>query len=232
MPTVLITGANRGIGLEFARQYAAEGWQVLAACRNPAAATDLRRALELTAGRPDTALMPLDVADDASIGRLAQSIVDCPIDVVINNAGMLVQRQADLDAVDPTAWMDSFRVNSIGPFLVTRALLANLAAGKRRLVVVLSSQLGSIANTTGGRYAYRSSKAAANMVARSLAMDLADRAITVVAVHPGWVRTAMGGDAAPLPATDSVARLRQLFDRLGLEDTGRFFNYDGQPMPW
>jgi NAD(P)-dependent dehydrogenase (short-subunit alcohol dehydrogenase family) len=235
MPTVFVTGANRGLGLEFVRQYAAEGWRVLAACRDPEGADDLRRV------DGEVFVHRLDVTDDADIEALQAALADEAIDVLINNAGIggvgdgnpIRTGITAMDKADPAGWAQAFRVNSIAPFLVTCALLRQVLSGTQRKVVTVSSTLGSIGdNTSGGQYAYRSSKSAVNMVVRNLAHDLTDRGVICVAVNPGWVRTRMGGPSAPKSPEESIAALRRLIDGLTTDDTGRFYNHDGSAIPW
>jgi NAD(P)-dependent dehydrogenase (short-subunit alcohol dehydrogenase family) len=227
VPTVLVTGANRGLGLEFVRQYAAEGWRVLAACRDPAHATALRKI------KGDVAVHRLDVTNAKQIAALARALKGAPIDLLINNAGI---NPSDDDApghVDYDAWAETLRVNTIAPFRVTEALLPNVLASRRKLIVSITSLLGSIErNTDGGIYGYRSSKAALNMVMRGLAADLRGAGAVVVVFSPGWVRTDMGGRGAPVGVRDSIAGMRAVIARLKRSDSGRFFNYEGKRIPW
>ncbi|MGE0117435.1 MAG: SDR family oxidoreductase [Dongiaceae bacterium] len=226
MPTILITGANRGIGLEFARQYAAEGWRVLAACRSP------RGAKELAALAGDVRVYALDVIDEYQLAALARSLSDEAIDVLINNAG--VGGFEDSFGNTPTNdWLETLRINAIAPLHVAEQFTPHLERGQRRLIVNITSKMGSIAdNSSGGSYAYRTSKAALNMVAKSMAQDLAAKRIIVVLFHPGWVRTDMGGPQALLPPKASVAGMRAKIATLTAADSGKFFNYDGKPLPW
>jgi NAD(P)-dependent dehydrogenase (short-subunit alcohol dehydrogenase family) len=225
MPTVLITGANRGIGLEFAREYAAEGWRVHAACRDAAKAGDLR------AVKGDVTVHALDVADDKALDALAEKLKGEAVDVLINNAGIL-----DGDGfgrTDTEAWMRAFRVNSIAPLHVLERFLPHLERGQKKIAVALTSKMGSIAdNGSGGSYIYRSSKAALNAAMKSAALDLRPKGITIAVFHPGWVKTDMGGRGAAIDVKTSVTGLRSKFDAAKLEDSGRFFNYDGKELPW
>ena len=237
MPTVLVTGANRGLGLEFVRQYAADGWQVFAACRVPGAAAELD---ELTARYPAAiGVQALDVTSPDSIERLAQDLAGEPIDVLINNAGVFGPRPtADGDPrqsfghLDGGAWLDVMRVNALAPMLLTQALVENVAASDQKKVVAISSELGSIAGTSGGLYAYRASKAALNMVMASYAVELAARGILVGIYCPGWVKTAMGGPEAPRTPAESIAALRTRIAALTPADSGQFRLYDGTPIAW
>lgn len=239
MPTVLVTGAARGLGLEFVRQYAAAGWRVLGCVRSPAGAGELA-ALAADPGGRVTA-HALDVADAGSVAALARALRDVPVDVLLNNAGTMgaqsfatsglaVQRFAHSDYPD---WEQMFRVNVLGPMRVTEALVENVAASERKVVATLTSVVGSIArNTSGGMYAYRSTKAAANAIMKSMGLDLAPRGIVAVAVHPGWAKTEMGGPNAPLSPADSVAGVRRVIDGLTPACAGRFWQYDGTELPW
>jgi len=231
MSTVLVTGANRGLGLEFARQYAADGWKVHAACRDPDAAKELGKLAAESGGA--IRLLALDVTDAASVRAAAQSLAGAAIDVLINNAGIGSPKNQRLGSLDYAAWARVLDVNTLGPMRVVEAFLDSIAKGSDRKIVTLTSAMGSIAdNSSGGSYAYRSSKAAVNIVMKSLSIDLAPRGITCVVVHPGWVRTAMGGPDGKLTPTESVAALRRLIAGLKHGDSGRFFNYDGKSYPW
>jgi NAD(P)-dependent dehydrogenase (short-subunit alcohol dehydrogenase family) len=223
MPSVLVTGANRGIGLEFARQYAGDGWQVVAACRDPAAATALK------AAKGDVRIEALDIGDDRQIADLAKRLGDLPIDVLINNAGVYGPSSGS----DTDAWLDVLRVNCIGPLHLAERLAGNVVRSKRRVIASLTSGMGSIAQNDGGGYLiYRTSKAALNMAMRSLAGELRQRKVTVIVVSPGWVRTDMGGSSAPLSPQESVAAMRRLFDGAKLADSGNFFDRGGHEIPW
>ena len=195
MPSVLITGANRGLGLEFARQYVADGWQVYAACRDPSSASELRR---LAAAKDQKLeIMALDVTDGASIRAAAAELDGQAIDLPLNNAGVMGARGQTIGNMDYEAWTKVLDANTMGPMRVSEAFVDQVARSKRKLIVTLTSGMGSLAdNTSGGAYAYRSSKAAVNMVMRSLAIDLAPRGIACVVINPGWVLTDMGGPHA------------------------------------
>jgi NAD(P)-dependent dehydrogenase (short-subunit alcohol dehydrogenase family) len=225
MPTLLITGANRGIGLEFTRGYAADGWRVHAACRDPAAAR------ELAAVKGEVSIHALDVADDTAIRALADRLKGEAIDLLINNAGIL-----DDDALgqtDADTWLRAFRINSIAPIHVLEAFLPHLERGRQKTAVALTSKMGSIAdNGSGGSYIYRSSKAALNAAMKSAAIDLKSRGIKVAVFHPGWVRTDMGGPNGQIDTRTSVAGLRAKIAGLTPAESGGFFNYDGKALPW
>lgn len=226
MPTMIVTGANRGVGLELARQYAADGWKVIATCRNPALPGGL-------SSLPGVEVRGLEVDDPASITAFASGLAGTPIDLLINNAGIIgpdLSAQSK-DGLDPAGWAQTMQVNALAPVLLALALRPNLSSGSK--MVTLSSQLGSITETeAGSMYAYRMSKAAVNMGNRCLAMDWRDEGIICLVVHPGWVQTDMGGPKAPVPPVDSVAGLRRVIARATLSDTGGFFAYDGRNIPW
>jgi NAD(P)-dependent dehydrogenase (short-subunit alcohol dehydrogenase family) len=222
--TVLVTGANRGLGLEFARQYSQAGWKVIGTARNPETATELK-ALEVN-------VLQLDVANAESVAALARSLKGQPIDLLINNAGIF-PRVSSLAEVDFDDVARTLEVNTVGPMRVTRALLPNLRAGKSRQIVNITSGLGSIENNTFGQYyGYRESKAALNMFTRTLALELKDEGITCIVMSPGWVRTDMGGPNANLSPNESITGMRKVIEDLTLADTGSYWNYDGTTLPW
>ncbi len=222
--TWLVTGANRGIGLELCRQLAARGATVIGTARRPAAAQELA-ALGVE-------VETLDVGQPESVQALAGRLTGRPIDALINNAG-LGPDPGGISQLDPEAVLELVSVNAVGPLRLTQALLPQLRAGGRRLVASLSSELGSLArNTSGGYYGYRAAKAALNMLHLSLAHELAGRGFVCVVLNPGWVQTEMGGPAAPLPASDSVRGMLSLLDRLTPADNGGFFSWDGSQLPW
>lgn len=230
MPKVLITGCNRGIGLELTRQYLQAGWQVIATAREPANAIKLK---ELWRAHEDALrIYALNVADHVQLDALARELGDETLDVLINNAGAM-GHQPPLGSIDYIAWNQLFAVNTMAPVKMVEAFGPLIGRGERKLIVNISTRMASMAdNTSGGAYAYRSTKAGLNAVTKSLAIDLAADGITVIAVHPGWVQTDMGGEGAQVRIPDSAAGLRALFDRAGPTESGRFFNYDGQELPW
>ena len=231
---VLITGANRGLGLEFVHQYLADGWHVIATCRNPGAAADLN-ALE----NEQLEIHSLDVADFAAIDSFAKQLGGRPIDVLINNAGLFgPKRKADNDLrqsfghIDYDILSEVTRVNAHAPLKLSEALLENVAASDEKKIVTISSTLGSIAGTDIGLYAYRTSKAAVNMAMATLAKDVAIRGVTVITLNPGWVKTDMGGANASLDARESIACLRGLIADLSHDRTGAYLDYTGDVIPW
>lgn len=223
MATVLITGANRGIGLELARQYAARGDSVIAACRQ---ASD---ALRATGARIEEGV---DVTDPAALAALASRLGPLRIDLLWLNAGQLSREQGDtLDEAAFAAMRQQFEVNTLGPLRTAQALSTNLGEGSK--IALISSRMGSIAdNESGGYYGYRASKAAANAVGRSLAIDLKPRGIGVFLLHPGWVATDMGGPRATMPPAESAASLITRLDALGFAQTGSFWHASGEALPW
>lgn len=230
MPTALITGANRGLGLEFVRQFVQDGWRVHACCRDPKAAAALNELARGSSGAVQ--VHALDVADFAQIERLAGALGGEAIDLLLNNAGVY-PRESDLGALDYAAWERALRTNALAPIRMAEAFVEHVARSQRRLIVSITSLMGSIGdNGSGGSYAYRSSKAALNMGNKSLSIDLRDRGITAVVLHPGWVKTDMGGAGAPIEAPESVRGMRTVISRLSLEDSGKFFDYEGDELPW
>jgi len=227
MKTVMITGANRGIGLALARQFAAGGASVLACCRRPQSAEALQDLAAGSEGR--VTIHKVDVTRPEDIAGLKQSIGDMPIDILFNNAGISGGKEWE---VDYDLWEAAFRVNTIGPYRMSTTFRANLAAGSDKKLATISSQLGSIADNTGGRTAYRSSKAAVNQVMKGLAHEYQSDGITVILFHPGWVRTDMGGPQAPVSPQDSARGLISVLERVGLKDSGKFIDYQGRQLPW
>ncbi len=223
-PTVLITGANRGLGLEWARQFHAAGARVIGTARRPEEAEELRGL--------GVRVEPLDVTDPQSVRGLAERIGADAVDILVNNAGALGREQS-IETLDAEALENYFQVNCLGPMRVTQALLPALRRGERKLVVNITSRLASLElNAQGGYYGYRESKAALNMFTRSLARELAAEGFTCVALSPGWVRTQMGGPQAPLSPQESVQAMRAVLEKLTPRDTGRFLDHRGETLPW
>lgn len=235
MPVVLITGCNRGLGLELTRQYLQAGWQVHACAR--------RSSVELKAlsGKGELACHMLDVTDHAAIDALAKMLADAPIDVLLNSAGTMGHVDfanqglaaggfGDADFAD---WERIFRVNVIGPMKIAQAFVEHVARSEQKKIVTLTSMVGSMAlNDVGGLYSYRVSKAAVNAMMRSMGMDLKHRGIVAVPLHPGWARTEMGGPNAKISPSESAAGIRRVISQLSLADAGRFLAFDGSEMPW
>lgn len=209
MPRALITGAGRGLGLELARQYAADGWQVIGTQRKDLDMTDLER-----------------------IRKLATGLKGTPIDLLFCNAGIYGPRGMELGKLDFIAWEEVLRVNLLGPAALAEALVENVAMSERKVIAMMSSRMGSIAEASGSSFLYATSKAALNSLAKGLSVTLAPRGIIVVAMSPGWVRTDMGGASAPLAPESSVRGLRKVIEALKREDSGRFLAHDGSTIPW
>lgn len=223
-PTALITGANRGLGLEFATQLKAQGYNVIGTARKPAKATALKALGVL--------VLPLDVTDSASVQALAEALKGQPIDLLINNAGVSGHDAPSFAETDIDELAFTFDVNSLGPMRVTQALLDNVAGSSEKRVIHISSIMASIEKNWGGAYGYRASKTALNMLNSSLAKELSKDGITSVVLHPGWVKTDMGGETAPVEIVDSIAGMLSVIGALKPGDTGRFIDYQGQTVPW
>ncbi|MGB3915938.1 SDR family oxidoreductase [Thiothrix litoralis] len=232
MPTILITGANRGIGLELTRQYAADGWNVLACCRSPENAHDLNKLVAQSGGKVSIHL--LDVASDAQRASLAAQLKDQPIDILFNSAGVSGNWGTQgFGHCQTQEWLDVLHINVITPMLMMQDFADNVALSEHKIIANMSSKMGSVAdNTSGGSYLYRSSKAALNMVNKSAAHDLARKGITVVALHPGWVRTDMGGPNGELSTEESVTSLKRNLANVTLADSGNLLDIDGSIIPW
>ena len=226
--TVLITGANRGIGLEFVRQYLQDGWRVLATCRQPEAA----KALNALQDQYPQGLRveELNVTDWAAVKALGKVFKNETIDLLINNAGLYGDRSQSLGQTDVDDWLNVLAANTIAPLKVVEALLPCLAPEAR--IATLTSLMGSMAdNGSGGNYVYRSSKAGLNAVIKSLSLDLEGRHICVL-FHPGWVLTDMGGPGAMISVDTSVSGMRSVIEQLTPEHSGSFLRYDGKELPW
>ena len=225
--TAVVTGANRGIGLGLVRALVGRGTDVIAATRDPDRATEL-------AAIAGVRIVGCDVSDGDSVRGLAEAIGAAPIELLINNAGVYGGDQQTVRGVDFADAMRTFEINALGPLRVTLALLANLRrAGTLAKVVHVTSGMGSIGdNGSGGFYAYRMSKAALNMAAKSLAIDLRRDDIVSVVINPGWVQTDMGGPSATVSVDDSVAGMLREIDALTLADTGTFRNWRGGQYAW
>ncbi len=230
MATVLVTGANRGIGLGLVRHHLDEGDNVIAACRKPAEAAALK---SLKVG-DRLKIAALEVTSDASVAALKKEIGDTPIDILYNNAGIGGPHNQTVDDVDYAGWTQTFETNTQGPLRVALALKDNLKAAKGKIVNITSG-MGSIGALTPGWlmiYAYRSSKTALNMVMRILSFELEKDGITVILMSPGWVQTDMGGANAAITVEQSAAGITSTVAKIGLDKTGCFVNYDGTSVPW
>ena len=236
MTTVLITGANRGLGLEFVRQYQNDGAEVIACCRNPETADELKRLATSSHGR--TTLYQMDVSKPEEILSVSKELNDCSIDYLINNAGILGTKfeepmKGAFGSVDYESWEETLRVNVLGPFRVCEAFVNQVSQSQNRLIVFISTHMSSITSLTeGGFYPYRSSKAALNLLVKGLSIDLKEHDIRTLSFHPGWVKTDMGTNAAPIEIDDSISGMRKVISEYTPPKTGEFINYDGTPYPW
>ena len=221
MSTILISGAGRGLGEELARQYAAEGWKVFGTVRSTSAEVP-----------PGVERLIADVTRPEQIGALAKTLRGEPLDVLVCNAGIIGKRGMALGSFDYDSWAEVFRVNVLGAAALAEALVENVAAGGRKVIAMMSSRLGSIAESSGMTLPYATSKAALNMLVKGLAATLAGRGIIVVALSPGWVRTDMGGAGAPIAPEASISGMRKVIAGLSRENSGAFLSYDGSVIPW
>ena len=240
MPTVFITGSSRGLGLEFVRQYAEDNWSVIASCREPLKAEKLQA---LSKAHKNIRIEALDVCDEKAIKQLAKKLASEAIDLLINNAGIysgspLKGQATDHDesqafgSLDAEAWVKVLRANSIAPIMLIEAFLPNLIKSTGRKVVNITSRMGSIAEMGANYLAYRSSKAALNAAMRVIAHDLKTEKIAIINLHPGWVKTDMGGSNASLEIPKSIGFMRKTIADIGLKDTSQFLNYDGKVIQW
>ncbi|HEX5656446.1 MAG TPA: SDR family oxidoreductase [Polyangiales bacterium] len=226
MPSVLITGANRGLGLEFAKQYAEAGWRVFASAR--AISEELAQLGERHA---QLTLHRLELGDEASVRALSRELTD-PIDLLLNNAGTMGPAQQSVGKLDAAGMLETLRINTVAPLVIANAFLEQVARSERKLLIAVTSGMGSIEETSGGYHAYRASKAALNMTFRNLALDLRGRGVIAAVINPGWVQTDMGGRGAPTTVQDSIAKMRKVFDGLTSDDSGTFLDYKGGTLPW
>ncbi|BAJ02112.1 SDR family oxidoreductase [Shewanella violacea] len=227
---LFITGANRGLGLTMVKQYLDSGWIVTACCREPEQADELTSLLEK---HESLSVFQLDVTNYQELQQLAASLQGEPIDLLINNAGYYGPKDSSLGDIDVEEWRKVFEINAIAPLKILEAFRANLKLATSSTLAILSSKMGSMAdNSSGGTYIYRSSKAAVNSVVKSLSVDLTEDNIAVVALHPGWVRTQMGGINGLIDTHESVTGLKRVLDKLDMSQTGLFLDYRGQEIPW
>lgn len=229
--TVLVTGSNRGIGLALAREFAGHGWQVIACCRRPENAAELQQAAAEAADR--IRIERLDVTDPEQVAGLAAKLRHETVDILFNNAGVAGPDRQDFGQLDEPAWVEAFRVNTVAPLRMAEAFVDQVAESRRRIIATMGSSMGSIGeNREGGYYVYRTTKAAVNMIVKSLAVDLRDKGIIAVVFHPGWVLTEMGGRGAPLSPADCAVSLYRVLTTLEQEDSGKFLDYRGRERPW
>ena len=225
MSNILIIGANRGLGLEFAKQYSELGHHIFATTRDKSKSDQL-------VATANTTVLELDLNEDKSIDRFIDEMSSIKIDILIHNSGIFRDEQLSED-LEIDAWMNEMRINAITPIILARKLKQNVLEGKDKKIIFISSQMGSIDDNYSGRfYFYRSSKSALNSAAKSLAIDWKDKNISVLMLHPGWVKTDMGGESAKLEIPDSIQRMIQVISDLNLETSGSFVNYEGNKLEW
>jgi NAD(P)-dependent dehydrogenase (short-subunit alcohol dehydrogenase family) len=229
MPTMLITGSARNLGLAFVRHFTGRGWRVIATCRDSSTAGQLRGLAATSAGR--ITIHDMDIAAPETIRRVADEFRGTPIDVLVNNAGFAGRAAigSTFGATDYSDWLKVFQVNAIGPMMVSEAFAENVAASERRIIFTISSRIGP--KPAYGAVAYRAAKSALNQVVKQLALGLAPRQVIAVAVHPGWVQNDNTVGKAALTPDESVAMLAGLIDRLTIADSGKFFDPDGSELP-
>ena len=228
MPSILISGSSRGLGLEFARQYAADGWRVHATCRDPEHADRLH-----ALGAPNISLHRLDVASEESIHALAAEMRGVPLDIVLANAGINEPRAVTPDTVTRADWLDVITVNTFAPLALAGALKANLLAGEQKKAVAMSSLMGSIgSNDWGTQYVYRASKSALNALWRNLSVDWRADSIICALMRPGFVQTEMTNFKGDLLPEETVRGMRSVLARLTMADSGCYHSYDGKQLPW
>ncbi|MFM2203926.1 MAG: hypothetical protein RLZZ605_890 [Bacteroidota bacterium] len=225
--TVLITGTNRGLGLEFVKQYALDNYEVIACTRKINKNDALHR---LQASFQNISIHILDVENFQSIDQFAK-ILKNPIDILINNAGLYPN--SSFDDINYEVWLNAFKINTLAAFKMTKAFLPHLRKGELKKIASLTSKMGSIDdNSGGGEYIYRSSKTALNMVMKSLSIDLKPHDMSFITLHPGWVRTDMGGPNGLIDVDESVTGMKRQIDKLSIKTTGQFIAYDGKKIPW
>ena len=228
---VLITGASRGIGLEMVKYGIEQNWRIFACCRHPQQAGSLLSVARLANGRVSVHVVDMD--ELATIQALAYELRNETIDILVNNAGIYGSDNNKFGNVDVASWLNTFQVNSIAPLKMAEALIEQLRMGGKKIIACMTSKMGSMAdNGYGNSYIYRSSKAALNAVVKSMSIDLREDNIKCVALHPGWVKTDMGGPNAEISARESVARLFDIMLKLEENDSGRFIDIDGSDIPW
>ncbi len=240
MPTLLLTGANRGIGLELCKQCLPMGWTVIATCRNPENAKELLSLADSSAKLNKSnneygtlSVHPLDVRNSELLEALKAFLSNRPIDVLFNNAGVHALNASRFGDCDDNAWEEAVQVNLLAPMKMMEHFVDNVAISDMRIIANLSSKMGSMAdNGSGGSYAYRATKAALNAVTVSAAQDLKHRDITVMILHPGWVRTDMGGPHGELSVEHAVTLLLELINNADMSYSGRFLDIDGTDIPW
>ncbi|MCW8933973.1 MAG: SDR family oxidoreductase [Gammaproteobacteria bacterium] len=230
MNTILITGTNRGIGLELVNQYADNNWRVFACCRSPENAPALQK---LADENSNISVHALDVSDSQQITALASELKNTPIDILFNNAGIYGPYDANFGNTNEQEWLACFRINTLSPMKMSEAFVKHVASSQLKTIATMSSKMGSMSdNGSGGSYLYRSSKAAVNAVMTSMAIDLKPQGIKVAILHPGWVKTDMGGPNGEINTVKCVLQLQKTLSTLSLDNSGGFFDIDGTIIPW
>jgi len=228
MTTVLVTGANRGLGYEFVKQYSENKFDVFACCRNVNEAKELKELAEIS---ENIKIYELDVGNIKTIKNISQQLQNEKIDVLINNAG--IYRSSTVGNINYDEWMESFKVNTIAPYQIVENFLEQIINSDLKKVVSITSKMGSIDdNTSGGSYIYRSSKTALNSMMRSLTHDLKNQGVATLTLHPGWVRTDMGGPGGWINAIESVQGMIKQIDKLTIDDSGKYLDYAGKFINW
>ena len=229
MPHALITGANRGLGLEHVSQLLKREWTISAAVRDPESA-DALKALDPGDGRLE--ILPYD-ASDLNAAKALKEKVTGPLDILFANAGVMGPKAQSFGEAANDEFLDTFRINTLAPLALAEAFADQVAQSQLKVIALQSSRMGSIAdNDSGGRYAYRASKAALNAVGKSLSIDLKDKGVVVLILHPGWVRTDMGGPNGLMTPSESVSAQLDLIARANPAMSGRFFHISGEDLPW
>jgi NAD(P)-dependent dehydrogenase (short-subunit alcohol dehydrogenase family) len=230
MRTIMITGTNRGIGLELVKQYVNDDWKVIATCRNLEKAHTLQEMVET---HEHLLTVELDVTDNERITKLAEELKDESIDILFNNAGVYGSKGNSLDGLTKEEWFDVLAANTMSPIFMSRAFLPHVKRGSQKVIANMTSKMGSVSdNTSGGSYVYRTSKAALNQATKSLSIDVAADGITAVVLHPGWVKTDMGGPNGLIDTEECVTGLRKVLDGLSPADAGKFFDFRGDEISW
>ena len=226
--TILITGANRGLGLEFVRQYSQLGWSILACCRNLSNSNELEI---LQKKFSSIEIFQLDVGNLNEIKDLSNTLKERTIDILLNNAG--IYRSGALGSIDTEEWIESFKINTIAPYVVIESFLDQVMRSRQKKIVSITSKMGSIDdNTSGGSYMYRTSKTALNSMMRSMTYDLESKEISTLTLHPGWVKTDMGGSNAWINSTESVTGMIQQIEKLSQKNSGEYLDYSGKTIKW
>ncbi len=238
MPTLLITGANRGIGFNLLKLYDADSWTIHACCRNPDSASDLKAVADASGGR--VTIHALDVEDQNSVGALKASLGDTPIDMLINMAGYLGSKAlTETGGLQPFGQINfdemeiAYRINCMGPLRVCEAFVDNVEASDKKIIINVSSIVGSIGDDSFGNfYSYRPSKTALNAITHAMSINLKDRGITVIPFHPGFTKTDMGGPTADIEVEESATGIKSVLDKVTIEDTGRYLTWEGGELSW